>query len=123
LVLLWVAANVFLPVAVLMTPSAVSFSPGRVAMKLTGWKVLPCEVIKGSEVGYAEINGIWHEEGFHFETDPVPGSSRPLGKHYFGIWVWDIIETGAKPNEVLLTIKHLCGGQVRTSTMGPFDVN
>lgn len=108
-----------LPVVALMTADAVEFSNDYTA-RVTGRKVLDCPIVKDSFVGWYRIGATWQEVAISFPDDATPNDSRPTGKQDFGLWRWHDVPSEAR--QVRMTLQHNCGGNIRLTSVGPFNV-
>jgi hypothetical protein len=129
LVPLWIiVAAIFyyyLPVGVFIRPvGPVKFMHGGVvSADVVGRKIKRCPRVVGSERGYVIRRGGQGAEDavkFEFYNDRTPNDSRPVGPNNFGTWRWYVDQC---PAQVLMTMQHICDGEVRDLTIGPWPVD
>lgn len=110
------------PVVIGMRAVSMDHSGTTIDVRVTGWKIRSCDVVRGSAVGWFRENKIWHEAPFEFADDLSPDSTRPIGylRQHFGVWRWSNIPAGAR--KVRLTLQHDCNGKIRTTIAGVFDI-
>ncbi len=116
-------AQLYLPVTFLMKAEQVSRVESAVTMRVSGYKLRDCEVVKGSPVGWYVIGGEPIETSFEFVDDLTPDSSKPKSlfeRQSFGLWKWEGLPEFA--DEVRLTIKHTCGSETKTRIVGTWPI-
>lgn len=112
-----------MPVVAFMESEIVSYnSNGDFTTRVQGRKIRDCVFVKGSYAGWYMVEGKWYEaERFSFPDDPDE-NSRPAGTFTqdFGLWRWHNLPYGAE--QVRFTVVHDCSGELKLTTVGPFDV-
>ena len=93
----------------------------KIYAHVTGTKIRQCTFIANSPAGYALHKGMIAKTGFQYLKDPKPGSSRPIGKNDFGIWLWTDLSDSA-PDALEVTVEHRCLWTDIQTRMGPFVV-
>lgn len=109
------------PVVIWASADNWHITPTSISAHISGRKIRNCQFIDGAQSGYVEVAGVWAKTGFHFRSDPAPGTSRPTGLQSFGIWEWSW-DYGTSPTRVMLRVRHICGMTEVDTTQGPFDV-
>lgn len=110
------------PVTFGMDATDVRYDGGAYQAKIEGRKIQDCQVVPGSFIGWYYADGLWIETAFRFIDDPSPNSSNPSGfeRQSFGIWRWE--DLPAEAVSVRMTLNHNCGGDLRVTTVGPFEL-
>lgn len=117
------AVERYLPVVTWMQADGVSIEGGAVEARVSGYKILDCAFVAGSQIAWAKTETGWRELGpLIFVDDPTPNSTRPASdeKQDFGIWRWEDVPAGA--DEIKVTVMNNCDGRIRVTTVGPFDI-
>ena len=115
--------QLYLPVTFLMKAEQVSKTESTVTMRVSGYKLRDCEVVKNSSVGWYLVGGVPIETRFEFVDDLTPYSSKPKSlfeRQSFGLWKWEGLPEFA--DEVRLTIKHTCGSETKTRIVGTWPI-
>lgn len=111
----------FIPVVVFMQVERWERSRSNIAAEIVGYKLLDCQVVKDSFVGWVNDGDLWREEGFKFIADTTPNNSKPatFERQSFGVWQWSTQPRNGKL--IKMTVQHNCDGRIRTTTVGPFE--
>lgn len=109
------------PVNVLMEPDRWVRNHSYITAHVVGYQARDCRVVTGSFVGWVHKNGYWQEVPFSIIDTGQSYQSvmLPYWKQSFGVWEWQTRPRGGRL--VKVTMQHMCGGVVKTTTIGPFE--
>lgn len=112
----------FMPVVAYMQADSPQIEGDAFSVHVTGRKIRECVFLGGTAAGWYRMDGVWREaDGFEFVNDPAENSRpRDASLQDFGVWRWSGVEAGS--DAVKFTVVHDCEGQLKLTTVGPFDV-
>lgn len=116
------------PVVLFMKAEAYSRTDHAITVKVSGFKVRKCSLVKDSFVGwYGDTDGLWTEASgaVEFPNDSSKNNSRPAGlfeRQNFGLFKLNGVPRHAKT--IRVTANHICDGDEapRVTVVGPWEV-
>lgn len=116
------------PVVLFMEAKAYSRTDQAITVKVSGFKVRKCSLVKDSFVGwYRDSNDLWTEASgvVEFPNDSSKNNSRPAGlfeRQNFGLFKLNGVPKYSKT--IRVTANHICDGDEapRVTVVGPWAV-
>lgn len=116
------------PVVIFMEAKAYSRTDQAITVRVSGFKVRKCSLVKDSFVGwYRDSDGLWTEASgvVEFPNDSSKNNSRPAGlfeRQNFGLFKLNGVPKYSKT--IRVTANHICDGDEapRVTVVGPWAV-